>query len=158
MRRVVQALEGVAKSEFDASAGICSVRDTEEWRAECVADRGHIRMVEDVGRAQVDGESLRIIGGVRVEDEASAEVHVEMNRPGHRTCIARKDAVTADGGELTILCRYGAGAAGGGVVGAIVEVAVTIVIDTGKYVEGCAGCTVEIARESDLSRQLQSAE
>jgi hypothetical protein len=146
------ALEVVAEATFKAAAVVCGIGDQKERRAEDAALAGDVGVVDEVGGADVGGQGLGMVGfGVAGEGKDVLDVGVEMIVPGEAGDVAGEGAGAAGRDEVAERGGDGSGLAWGGKAGAIVEVAVAVVVHAGGDVERGVSIAVVVGAEDDLA-------
>ena len=88
-------------------------------------------MVQQVGRSRIDCERAGVIFVARVDGKGSIQIHVEMDLRGHGPQVARSVAVDGVDGEEAVWGAEDTGPGSSGIGGAVVEVAVSVVVGAG---------------------------
>jgi len=109
-------------------------------------------VIEEVRGTDVGGEGLRVVRfRIAGQGEDALDVAVDMEAPGKARGVAGENAGSSGGDEIAERRGDGARLPGQRELGAIVEVAVAVVVKAGGDVEGGVAVTVVVGAEDDLA-------
>lgn len=110
-------------------------------------------MVQQVGTARIEGESTRMVLVVGVHGKGPAQVRVQVEHTRHRPRVIWNVSVDCVRGEHAVSRGVRAGARGGCVSRAIIEIAVAVRVGSRRYIEGPAWHRGKLCGQINLVRE-----